>query len=132
MTSAKNKLKKNFLYFFKNYLLKVMSVKCFSSTRLVDEKWLGGGRGAGCNFNSLVRNRVNVNLILPFLLLLLQCLCSPSNQILCALDCSWTRTQNHLVCKRILNHLAKLACFFGRFLCFPSSFSLFHILGPTK
>ena len=25
------------------------------------------------------------------------------------LDCNWTRTQNHLVCKRTLNHLAKLA-----------------------
>ena len=24
-------------------------------------------------------------------------------------DCNWTRTQNHLVCKRTLNHLAKLA-----------------------
>ena len=24
-------------------------------------------------------------------------------------DCNWTRTQNHLVCKQILNHLAKLA-----------------------
>ena len=24
------------------------------------------------------------------------------------LDCNWTRTQNHLVCKRTLNHLAKL------------------------
>ena len=23
-------------------------------------------------------------------------------------DCNWTRTQNHLVCKRTLNHLAKL------------------------
>ena len=24
-------------------------------------------------------------------------------------DCNWTRTQNHLICKRTLNHLAKLA-----------------------
>ena len=24
-------------------------------------------------------------------------------------DCNWTRTQNHLVLKRTLNHLAKLA-----------------------
>ena len=24
-------------------------------------------------------------------------------------DCNWTRTQNHLVCKQTLNHLAKLA-----------------------
>ena len=24
-------------------------------------------------------------------------------------DCNWTRTQNHLVCKRTLNHLAELA-----------------------
>ena len=24
-------------------------------------------------------------------------------------DCNWTRTQNHLVCKRTLNHLAKLS-----------------------
>ena len=23
-------------------------------------------------------------------------------------DCNWTRTQNHLVCKRTLNHLAKM------------------------
>ena len=23
-------------------------------------------------------------------------------------DCNWTRTHNHLVCKRTLNHLAKL------------------------
>ena len=26
-----------------------------------------------------------------------------------ARDCNWTRTQNHLVLKRTLNHLAKLA-----------------------
>ena len=25
-------------------------------------------------------------------------------------DCNWTRTQNHLVRKRTVNHLAKLAC----------------------
>ena len=25
----------------------------------------------------------------------------------CLSDCSWTRTQNYLVCKRPLNHLAK-------------------------
>ena len=25
-------------------------------------------------------------------------------------DCNWTRTQNHLVLKRRINHLAKLAC----------------------
>ena len=28
-----------------------------------------------------------------------------------SLDCNRTRTLNHLVCKRILNHLAKLTCF---------------------
>ena len=27
-------------------------------------------------------------------------------------DCNWTRTQNHLVFERTLNHLAKLACGF--------------------
>ena len=29
--------------------------------------------------------------------------------ILATSDCNWTRTQNHLVLKRTLNHLAKLA-----------------------
>ena len=28
-------------------------------------------------------------------------------------DCNWTRTQNHLVYKRTINHLAKLAKLFG-------------------
>ena len=28
----------------------------------------------------------------------------------CLSDCNWTRTHNHLVRKRTINHLAKLAC----------------------
>ena len=32
-----------------------------------------------------------------------------SNTIRNINDCNWTRTQNHLVLKRTLNHLAKLA-----------------------
>ena len=30
-----------------------------------------------------------------------------TNKVIC--DCNWTRTQNHLVLKRTLNQLAKLA-----------------------
>ena len=33
----------------------------------------------------------------------------PSSLIYQANDCNWTRTQNHLLLKRTLNHLAKLA-----------------------
>ena len=48
-------------------------------------------------------------------------------------DCNWTRTQNHLVRKRTLNHLAKLtkwlSCVLSTYLygAFDSMFLSFHV-----
>ena len=39
-------------------------------------------------------------------------------------DCNWTRTQNHLVLKRTLNHLAKLAKWLS---CVLSTFCTVHL-----
>ena len=42
-------------------------------------------------------------------------------------DCNWTRTQNHLLLKRTLNHLAKLAFFLNLDTTFKNLISFYKL-----
>ena len=61
---------------------------------------------------------IGIYKVIFFRLMILYTQCSSMSVFIC--DCNWTRTQNHLIRKRTLNHLAKFV-----FICVSSLQSLF-------